>query len=109
MSADEKAPMILGSDAARAIGRFRPEGPLGYRAKSLPDGPLRATRVEAEADERAHREGEGRGEAQVETYGMCTACGFVEVALNRVTGTRNLADIGESAAYPTGYGCEVCA
>lgn len=42
-------------------------------------------------------------------YGMCTACGAVEVALNRVTGTRNLAAVGESAAYPTGYGCEVCA
>lgn len=42
---------ILGSDAARAVGRFTPDGPLGYRAKS--GGPLRATRAEAEADERA--------------------------------------------------------
>lgn len=47
-------PRILGSDAARAVGRFRPDGPLGYRAKSAPDAPLRATRAEAEADERAH-------------------------------------------------------
>ena len=42
------------------------------------------------------------------TYGMCTACGSVEVALNRVTGTRDLSGMGESPRYPTGYGCEVC-
>lgn len=40
---------------------------------------------------------------------MCTACGSVEVALNKATGTRDLSSIGESAEYPTGYGCEVCA
>jgi len=55
-----RADVVLGSDAARAVGRFRPEGPLGYRAKSLPDGPLRATRAEAEADERAFREGQSQ-------------------------------------------------
>lgn len=43
------------------------------------------------------------------TYGLCTHCGSVEVALNCVTGTRDLSDIGESDTYPTGYGCEVCA
>lgn len=37
------------SDMARAVGRFQPAGPSGYRAKS--GGPLRATRGEAEADE----------------------------------------------------------
>lgn len=42
------------------------------------------------------------------TYGMCIACGSVEVALVKATGTRDLSDIGESATYPTGYGCEVC-
>lgn len=42
------------------------------------------------------------------TYGQCTACGSVEVALNTATGTRDLSAIGESDAYPTGYGCEVC-
>lgn len=42
------------------------------------------------------------------TYGMCLACGAVEVALNRATGSRDLSDIGESDQYPTGYGCEVC-
>ena len=42
-------------------------------------------------------------------YGMCTACGSVEVALRRVTGARDLSDIGEAPDYPTGYGCEVCA
>ncbi|WP_370246926.1 hypothetical protein [Nocardioides sp.] len=41
-------------------------------------------------------------------YGMCTACGSVEVALNKQTGTRDLSGIGESPEYPTGYGCEVC-
>jgi hypothetical protein len=43
---------ILGSDAAVAVGRFNPDGPDGYQAKS--GGPLRATRAEAEADERAN-------------------------------------------------------
>ena len=41
-------------------------------------------------------------------YGMCTACGSVEVKLNKATGTRDLSSIGEHEAYPTGYGCEVC-
>lgn len=43
------------------------------------------------------------------TYGMCTACGAVEVALNMVTGFRDLSAIGEHEKYPTGYGCEMCA
>ncbi|AZS07529.1 hypothetical protein PBI_DUKE13_193 [Mycobacterium phage Duke13] len=42
------------------------------------------------------------------TYGMCTACGSIEVALKRATGTRDLSHMGESSSYPTGYGCEVC-
>lgn len=37
------------SNMARAVGLFRPDGPVGYRAQS--GGPLRATRAEAEADE----------------------------------------------------------
>lgn len=41
-------------------------------------------------------------------YGMCTACGSVEVALNAVAGSRDLSSIGESPNYPVGYGCEVC-
>ena len=41
-------------------------------------------------------------------YGMCTTCGSVEVALNRMTNTRDLSHVGESSHYPTGYGCEVC-
>ena len=45
---------------------------------------------------------------EVPAYGMCTACGAVEVALVQVTGTRDLSGIGESAEYPTGDGCEVC-
>jgi hypothetical protein len=41
-------------------------------------------------------------------YGLCTHCGAVEVKLNHPTGTRDLSSMGESATYPTGYGCEVC-
>lgn len=41
-------------------------------------------------------------------HGMCTACGAVEVALSKATGTRDLSDIGEAADYPTGHGCEAC-
>ena len=41
-------------------------------------------------------------------YGMCTACGSVEVALDVVTGVWDLSGIGESSEYLTGYGCEVC-
>jgi hypothetical protein len=48
------ADRVLGSDAAAAVGRFSPDGPHGYRAKS--GGPLRATRAEAEADERENLE-----------------------------------------------------
>ena len=49
--------IILGSDAARAIGRFAPDGPIGYRAASDPDAPLRAERASAEGDELRHRAG----------------------------------------------------
>jgi hypothetical protein len=47
----------LGSAAARAVGRFNPEGPTGYRAATAPDAPLRPSRSAARADERLHREG----------------------------------------------------
>lgn len=40
--------------------------------------------------------------------GACTACGGIEVLLDSITGYRDLSHMGESAAYPTGYGCEVC-
>lgn len=43
----------LGADAARAVDRFNPNGPAGYRAKS--GGPIRETREDAEADELANR------------------------------------------------------
>ncbi len=42
------------------------------------------------------------------TYGFCTACGSIEVALIEATGTRDFSPIGEHAEYPTGYGCELC-
>ena len=47
-------------------------------------------------------------DGQVIAYGLCTGCGAVEVALVKATGMRDLSGIGESATYPTGYGCEVC-
>ena len=46
---NSRVPRVLGSDAAIAIGRFSPRGPLGYQAKS--GGPIRKTRAEAERDE----------------------------------------------------------
>ena len=46
---------IIGSDWARAVGRFNPEGPDGYRAATMPDAPLRETRDEAVADELQYR------------------------------------------------------
>lgn len=45
-------------DMAVAVGRFHPAGPDGYRAASMPDAPLRATRAEAVADELAWLDGE---------------------------------------------------
>lgn len=41
---------VIPADAARAVGRFRPGRPLGYRAADMPDAPIRATRAEAVAD-----------------------------------------------------------
>jgi hypothetical protein len=41
-------------------------------------------------------------------YGMCLSCRSVEVALDEVVCTRDLSNIGESAEYPVGYGCELC-
>lgn len=43
---------VMGSDAARAVGRFNPDGAEGYRAATAPNAPLRATRAEAVEDER---------------------------------------------------------
>lgn len=47
-------------------------------------------------------------DTEVTSSGMCTGCGSVEVSLNKATGTHDLSSMGESATYPTGYGCEVC-
>lgn len=46
-------PRVMGSDSARAVGRFDPDGPSGYRSATAPNAPLRATRAEAVEDERA--------------------------------------------------------
>ena len=51
-------------DWARAVGRFNPHGPDGYRAATMPDAPLRATREEAIDDEVRYRLGRSAG-----TYG----------------------------------------
>lgn len=51
------APRVLGSSAAYAVGRFKPDGPDGYRAATAPNAPLRATRAEAEFDQLAFLDG----------------------------------------------------
>jgi hypothetical protein len=43
-----------------------------------------------------------------QVYGMCLSCRSIEVALDKVIGTRDFSDIGEASNYPVGYGCEVC-
>ena len=43
-----------------------------------------------------------------QVVGMCTHCGAIEVYLVKATGVRDFSGIGESANYPTGYGCELC-
>ncbi len=49
----ERPTRILGAGSTVAVGRFRPEGVEGYRSRSNPAAPLRATRTEAEGDEHA--------------------------------------------------------
>jgi hypothetical protein len=44
---------VIGPDSARAVDRFSPDGPSGYRAATMPNAPLRATRLEALDDELA--------------------------------------------------------
>lgn len=46
--------------------------------------------------------------AEFTVAGLCRACGSVEVLLIKADGTRDMTWCGESAQYPTGYGCEVC-
>lgn len=41
-------------------------------------------------------------------YGKCRACGACEVEIYGPYGSTDLSSIGESATYPTGYGCEAC-
>jgi hypothetical protein len=56
--------------------------------------------------------GQGLPEAlprrKAETYGQCRACGGHEVLLLHPYGTVDLSSMGESPAYPVGYGCELC-
>lgn len=60
---------IMGSDAAVAIGRFSPDGPRGYVARSAPGAPVRDTRADAGEDERRWLE---HGETNAPT---CHRCG----------------------------------
>ena len=53
----------LGADAARAVGRFNPTGPVGYRAAHAGTA-IRATRAEAVTDEREHWERVDAAEAR---------------------------------------------
>lgn len=41
------AQRVISAAMAVAVGRFNPAGITGYRARSMPDAPLRGTRVEA--------------------------------------------------------------
>lgn len=43
----------VGSDGAVAVGRFRPSGIAGFRARTMPNAPVRRTREAALEDERA--------------------------------------------------------
>ena len=43
---------IMGADAARAVGRFKPNGPNCYRAATAPSARLRSSREAAVEDER---------------------------------------------------------
>lgn len=57
---------IAGSDWARAVGRFKPEGVDGYRAATMPNAPLRKTRAEAVDDEVRYRSGENKDAEELE-------------------------------------------
>jgi hypothetical protein len=46
---------VARSQLSIALGRFSPDGPWGYMARTLPDAPVRDTREEADADETAWR------------------------------------------------------
>lgn len=43
-----------------------------------------------------------------EPYGQCLSCGAIEARLNKVIGFKDFSNIGESAEYPIGNGCEFC-
>lgn len=63
----------------------------------------------AASNSEARKRAAERAAGNTPTFGYCTACGSIEVELVDATGTRDFSGIGEPAAYPTGYGCEVCA
>lgn len=46
----QKCQHVHGSDSTVAVGRFAPEGPIGYVAKDVPNSPVRPNREDADAD-----------------------------------------------------------
>lgn len=46
----QKCQHVHGSDSTVAVGRFAPEGPIGYVAKDVPNAPVRSNREDADAD-----------------------------------------------------------
>lgn len=85
MSITTSTGRIIPTGWTKAVGRFNPAGPDGYRAVHVPNAPLRATRAEALEDERAYWEQRDRecpdcgasGYATTydgRTLGPCTTC-----------------------------------
>lgn len=62
--------------------------------------PSQCPACQAEADQRPPLSG---------VYGQCHSCGAIETNLVTPAGTKDLSAMGESDAYPFGYGCELCA
>lgn len=65
---------VMGLGSAVAIGRFNPDGVIGYRAKTMPDAPVRATRAEAIEDERAHLESPCLTPTECDKAAGCFVC-----------------------------------
>lgn len=80
-------------------------------SKGWHDGPeVKVTpRLRPNADVAAAMHKVAAAPVQAAANGHCLACGALEVRLTgKVLRRMDLSSIGESAAYPTGYGCELC-
>lgn len=92
------------SNLARAIGRFNPNGPLGYRAAmGGPAAPLRATRAEAEQDA-CQQQAPKRKAVTITAANMIYAQGATLDTESRATlvakADRDRAEFGETALQP---------